>query len=316
MSKLKNLNLLFNKLYFQGLRYEEKKVKNGTELVISANESDIESMNRELFDCTFSESDTRKLGIDGVKPLLLQTTYPGLLAGTGYSHDGAPADASIKTGFSFDYVSGQPYIPASSVKGVLRSHFAEHAEAVREIANTLGLSIPDIKALEAEIFDGEDVFFDAVLYCGNEEGKFLGSDYITPHKEAIKAPTPIHMIKILPGVKLEFRFLLKDSSMTADNKLVLFKTLLMLFGIGAKTNVGYGILAETDNSRPIIKERTAPEPDKSKAQYNKKPIHTNGNRVQCSRCRQVVDLYRRDGTKYGTCKCGAPLNYDQHKRMK
>lgn len=309
MSKLKNLNLLFNKLYFQGLRCEEKKVKNSTELVISANDSAIERMNADLFGCSFDESDTRKLEIEGVKTFHMQTTYPGLLAGTGYSHDGAPSDASIKTGFSFDYVSGQPYIPASSVKGILRSHFAEHADAVTEIADKgLGLSIPDIKALEAEIFDGEDVFFDAVLYWGNEEGKFLGSDYITPHGDAIKAPVPIHMIKILPGVKLEFRFLLKNSSITAQNKLELFETLLELFGIGAKTNVGYGKLVKTDGSRAPVKDRPAPENYESKSPSNKKPAPANGNKVRCSGCGNMVYRYRQDGTKWPKCKCGTPFN--------
>ena len=56
------------------------------------------------------------------------------------------------------------------------------------------------------------------------------------------------MLKILPDVKFEFRFRLADSMLSeecivsADVKRRLFMELLSIFGIGAKTNVGYGIL--------------------------------------------------------------------------
>jgi len=56
----------------------------------------------------------------------LNTTYPGLLIGSGYLHDvtkGDSAENAFKIGFNFEYTRGMPVIPGSSIKGVLRSVF-------------------------------------------------------------------------------------------------------------------------------------------------------------------------------------------------
>ncbi len=51
----------------------------------------------------------------------LKTIYPGLLSGSGYLHEvGEKNDDEFKLGFFFDYTTGLPVIPASSIKGVLR----------------------------------------------------------------------------------------------------------------------------------------------------------------------------------------------------
>jgi CRISPR-associated protein Cmr6 len=96
-----------------------------------------------------------------------------------------------------------------------------------------------------------DVFFDAVI-TSPEKG-FLANDSITPHTQGpYKDPVPITMLKIAPGCKLEFRFLLHDTDIqdkngeifTADRKRDIFKEILTTVGVGAKTNVGYGQLKE------------------------------------------------------------------------
>ena len=116
-----------------------------------------------------------------------------------------------------------------------------------------------VKELEKEIFENTDVFFDAVLYSGNPEGKLLAGEYITPHKSATENPVPIKMLKILPEVRFEFRFRLKESPhMESQEKVKLFQKLLTLFGIGAKTNVGFGILKEDEtNGAPYQKPVSA-----------------------------------------------------------
>ena len=63
----------------------------------------------------------------------LKTTYPGALIGSGLVH-GVGDDHEIKIGFQFDYVSGLPYIPGSSVKGILRSMFGK-ADYIKEKLN-------------------------------------------------------------------------------------------------------------------------------------------------------------------------------------
>jgi len=123
----------------------------------------------------------------------------------------------------------------------------------------------DIDALKEEIFDGvkgkrkitvgkkaieqieyfsiyeRDIFFDAVIIAPNKKGKILDSDSITPHGDnPLKNPNPITFLKIASGVTMEFRFDLKDNLFSAQQKEDLFRKILLDFGIGAKTNVGYG----------------------------------------------------------------------------
>lgn len=234
-----NLNLLFHKIYYDQIGTNDF-------------ERAVENSNKKLFCATFvNAEDFQQCEIPDVRTVRLKTKYPGLLIGTGYPHGSGRADDDIKCGFSFDYVSGQPYIPGSSVKGILRSHFKDHPEAVAEIA---GISKTAVKALEENIFDYGDTFLDAVLYDGDKNNRILGKEYITPHSEPTKNPIPIHIMKVLPDVRFEFRFIVSDFNkdgftFTADRKKELFETLLTLFGVGAKTNVGYGAL-ESDDSAP------------------------------------------------------------------
>jgi CRISPR-associated protein Cmr6 len=85
-----------------------------------------------------------------------------------------------------------------------------------------------------------DIFHDAYLSKGNDVGLFLGKDYITPHKDPLKNPIPIKFLKILPNVKITFQFELRDNLISAIDKKNLFERILKDFGVGAKTNVGYG----------------------------------------------------------------------------
>ena len=95
-----------------------------------------------------------------------------------------------------------------------------------------------------------DIFFDAVITkpCKKDTGyRILESDSITPHGDnLLKNPIPITFMKIASGVTLEFRFDLKDYIVgnrvvvSAEKKQQLFRRILKDFGIGAKTNVGYG----------------------------------------------------------------------------
>ena len=152
-----------------------------------------------------------------------------------------------------DYVTGQPYIPGSSVKGIIRSVF-EDSEIITEIIKENKVSAEydnnTIESIVEEIFDGNDVFLDAVVYRGNDEGKVLGIDYITPHKNPVKNPLPIQMVKIIPNVIFEFRFIFKKGgTLSVDEKTKIFTQIIEDFGVGAKTNVGYGNLTRIDKGK-------------------------------------------------------------------
>lgn len=244
---MQNLNLLFNKTYFSKIGTNKFK-------------SNLLKNNKEITSSTFTAADREAIMDEATADRLcthrfiMKTLYPGLLVGTGYAHEATQGSNNcIKLGFSFDYVTGQPYIPGSSVKGMLKSCFSE-ASVIGEIMQELGfgaeLTAQDVEKLKKQIFEGNrDVFFDAVIKYGDNDAHILGEDYITPHgDDETKSPNPLLMLKILPDVGIEFRFRLTDSmlseecSVSADVKARLFKELLAIFGIGAKTNVGYGIL--------------------------------------------------------------------------
>lgn len=190
----------------------------------------------------------------------LQVRYPGLVTGIGIRHE-ASVKGEFKLGMHFDYTTGLPIIYGSSVKGVLRSYFKDKYKGNA-----------DVDALIADIFEGgsyadrntplerrkskpiydRDVFFDAIVVSENEAGKILESDALAPHggdkhDNPFADPVPIPFLKIAPGVKLRFRFKLVPTYdatgeivMPVDDKLGLFTDILTTFGIGAKTNVGYG----------------------------------------------------------------------------
>ncbi len=183
------------------------------------------------------------------KKIKLKVEYPGLVTGVGIGHE-ASVEGEFKLGMHFDHTYGMPVIYGSSVKGVLRCYFKEVIDN-----NTYGINVKDI---ENAIFEGEelssyerDVFFDAVIIKPNQSGKILAPDSITPHKDALKNPIPLTFVKIAPGCTLEFRFRLADSNingkpLTAEDKIKIFRDILTTFGIGAKTNVGYGQLTAVD----------------------------------------------------------------------
>lgn len=178
----------------------------------------------------------------------LKVDYPGLITGVGIGHE-ANIKGEFKLGMHFDHTTGMPIIYGSSVKGVLRNYFLEEYPIKDE---KVGKKVVD------DIFEGEDkpiyerdIFFDAVIVKANRDGKILASDSITPHVQGpLKNPIPITFMKIASGCVLEFRFKLVDTKidgvtvLTKEKKLEIFKEILTTYGIGAKTNVGYGQLSE------------------------------------------------------------------------
>ena len=192
----------------------------------------------------------------------LKTCYPGLLCGVGYHHEiNKPADEKGKKveedkeddpevynlGMYFDYTSGLPVIPGSSIKGMLRSAIEEwdfladykpnngvtREEIIKTVFEGEGLSIYD-----------RDIFLDAIPI--RVDNKLFGEDYITHHPNPLQNPNPVRFLRVNPGVTYQFRFILRnnDNGLKADFKENLFKAIICTFGLGAKTNVGYGQFVE------------------------------------------------------------------------
>lgn len=94
-----------------------------------------------------------------------------------------------------------------------------------------------------------DIFFDAFLEHDEWDGPFMATDFITPHLNREKPelspftePVPLQFLKLRPGMKFRFQWRTSDLILTPLEKSALFEYILTTFGIGAKTNTGYGQL--------------------------------------------------------------------------
>ena len=166
-------------------------------------------------------------------------------------------------------------IPGSSVKGVIRSAFptikedkeqsneadAEKLNYIKSLIadipefSSLVLEDNDILELGNQMFNHGDIFADALLVGYGTRMKqhgpvkqVLTEDYITPHTGGpLAQPIPIKIVKVAPGVTFAFCFKFNatkigDKEVTAEMKESLCTAILQDLGIGAKTNVGYGVL--------------------------------------------------------------------------
>lgn len=228
--------------------------------------------------------------VPGFRSFYGEVSYPGLLIGTGYSH-GIKNEKDYKLGMSFDHTTGLPIIPGSSIKGIIRNFFESDIDfdidrnsqkeytgtqsedqviaLLNEITNReVSLPRERVKELKERIFGssgsdgskGDDIFLDAVVDCerSKKARSVLGLDYITPHKhltdhklDAYSNPTPIRLMKVMPGVVFKFGFILKeDELLNVAIKEKIYQEILFMNGIGAKTSTGYGYLDV--NSEKII----------------------------------------------------------------
>lgn len=244
-----NIGWLYYKDYYYGIDFKPDQKKDVFKNVFQNKNEVIMAQSLTQYS---EEVKALEMDFDGLQSFELETQYPGLVTGLGTMHE-TSYDGEYKLGFQFDYTTGLPIIPGSSVKGVLRFAFKKSPEyeyikyLIQNLPN-LESPVQDISALEKEIFDGEglkpyqrDVFLDAVIISSkNKEGKFIADDFITPHPNEFKDPIPLQFLKILPQVVFRFQFRLSDGLLTAVEKRNLFEQILKDLGIGAKTNVGYG----------------------------------------------------------------------------
>ncbi|MBD3829410.1 MAG: hypothetical protein IE890_02870, partial [Arcobacter sp.] len=112
-----NIGWLFYKGYFRDLNFNESDEKVINERV------------QHLIDQKFTTQKSKNLGNSSFE---LKTIYPGLLVGSGNTHELPDTKGQAILGFHFDYTSGLPEIAGSSIKGVLRSAF-EHPEYIQDI---------------------------------------------------------------------------------------------------------------------------------------------------------------------------------------
>ena len=225
---MRNLHKVYFKDYYSGIDFSNADTENNRRIIAGRNS--ILTQKGNLFVIPKNE----------LANAMIQMTvdYPGLITGTGITHE-TKIQGEFKLGMHFDYTYGMPVIYGSTVKGVLRSYFKEEydgSDADAVIADIFGSTDKDSSK---SIYD-RDIFFDAVITEDND-GELLVSDAITPHSDnPLKNPVPINFVKVAPGCTVEFRFRLVNSILKATQKAEIFKQILLNYGIGSKTNVGYG----------------------------------------------------------------------------
>ncbi len=184
-----------------------------------------------------------------------------LITGIGQTHPN-------EVGMVFDHTMGIPYIPASSVKGIVR--FAHMMELIKSdkieeykgsdkngeyvVESNLQTLVPDIFGGDADIINNEKekwkgkvIFLDAYPekvpdlhvdimnphygdYYSDENGKTPPADYLDP--------TPIKFLTVKQGTKFIFRALVPKDSDLLEIVKTGFKNALKDEGVGAKTAVG------------------------------------------------------------------------------
>lgn len=171
-----------------------------------------------------------------------------LLCGSGLSHP-------TEVGMSFMNPYGIPYIPGSSIKGVLRDAAQMLAKDERD-----NLTVEDVNKLFGEDNEGQESkrghlsFLDS-LPLGSQ---FLGVDIITPHHKAYfqgsdnayphdeESPVPIQYLVVKKNTKFNLVILhghdTTDSEEQECAKKVeeIVKYAIENMGFGAKTSIGYG----------------------------------------------------------------------------
>ena len=307
-----NLGWLFYKKSYSVIEFSESGTDREKKEREKNNQLKLQNYNDTIISRKYEEERTNfeNLRMIGVQmPDSMEILYPGLLTGSGYTHETGKL-GEFKIGFYFDHTTGLPVLPGHSVKGVIRSGFPQYhrgsvikyqQQKQDDLINFLkdglyGCGIDTeknftayldeinitkdrpvysdklfISMLEKNIFDGlvpevkdgrwekdkngkeifrplgiyeRDIFFDGCLVKGDSKGLFLATDSITPHPSPLENPNPLLFLKIRSGVHIQFQFDTKDCLIKKENKLKLFRFLIITTGIGAKTNVGYGQFAD------------------------------------------------------------------------
>ena len=172
----------------------------------------------------------------------LQTVSP-FVSGLGRAHP-------VENGFAWHYTSGVPYLPGSSVKGMVRAwvtQWNEVEEATR--LRILGPS-PPVPGAAPSPQVGAVVFLDAVP----TEPVELSADVMTPHYSAYyqngevpgdwMSPTPIPFLVVKEGATFRFAVAPRQAGEKSHEDCVTacgwLKEALGWIGAGAKTAAGYG----------------------------------------------------------------------------
>ncbi|MDD2466500.1 MAG: type III-B CRISPR module RAMP protein Cmr6 [Desulfobulbus sp.] len=179
--------------------------------------------------------------------LSMQTSWR-FVSGLGASHP-------YETGFIWHPTLGAPYLPGSSVKGLLRAWGKEWQQEQQEQID---------KLFGSENSAGSLIVFDALP----EKYPQLELDILNPHYQEYYAdpknppadycdPVPVFFLTVAPGQTFLFSLatrpgayeMKEDARKDVETGLELLKNALETIGAGGKTAVGYGLMQESKDSK-------------------------------------------------------------------
>lgn len=187
-------------------------------------------------------------------------TVSSFVSGLGRAHP-------VENGFAWHYVFGVPYLPGSSVKGMVRAWVTQWKD-VEEATRLRILGPPSpVPGIAPSSRVGAVVFLDAIPTSPVE----LGADVMTPHYGAYyqsgevpgdwMSPTPIPFLVVKEGAT--FRFAVaprqpeENSHEDCTTACSWLKEAVAWIGVGAKTAVGYGRMRVDEGAgRKREQERT------------------------------------------------------------
>jgi len=215
----------------------------------------IEEFNKKKIILKDSTSRIQKLA--GKNNFVCYQTKEPMIIGMGLNHP-------IENGMLFHHTLGVPYLPGSSVKGLVRA-WAEQWGGVNEdelfrIFGSKNRSQDKDSAENTDTQVGSVIFFDALPI----ESVTLKADIMTPHYPAYYSskgatppadnqdPNPIPFLTVESGTSFQFAFKANKS----DVKTVMewLEAALGNLGAGAKTAVGYGRMDFEDCPKAPLKE--------------------------------------------------------------
>jgi len=213
-----------------------------------------------------------------------------LITGIGQTHPN-------EVGMVFDHTLGIPYIPAASIKGILRfahtlglidSKDADAFISGEELDETYEKTrIPDLfggnaqkngKEAKIEMHKGKVIFLDAYplktpqlhidimnphygAYYSDEQGRTPPADYLEPK--------PIKFLTVKPGTTFIFRALTPVSKDLKKYLFEAFKSALQDEGVGAKTAVGYGRFEILNSDQPPVVRNQTDDSTEKKSEAKK-----------------------------------------------
>jgi len=178
----------------------------------------------------------------------------------------------LENGLTFHHTLGVPYLPGTSLKGVLRAWVRLADEALadelfgRPAEDDFGDRPGRIQVLDALPLRWPKLSADLVnchlpaYYSGQP-----GDGWPNPGAVPREAPRPAMFIAVEAGTPYRFRLEAADGELDLEVAMAVLREALALFGVGAKTAAGYGAIGTFDADDYTNPTRILGEPEPMQA---------------------------------------------------